>query len=200
MNLETVEYVKELDGNYLLLDTEEASPFVEKMLCYGRPRGILPFRVYQEEPRRCSYEISGRESLSARARLRALQAEEIREIVRAVYAACGELEDFLLRPGSLIAEPGMMYRGRDGWAFCVHPSQEEDIIEQMQRLSRFFLTKCDHQDPETAELAYSLFQLCHEANVTFAQIMELIGTDPSGEKGRSSARKKAPGRWFRRRG
>ena len=199
MTLETVEYIKELDGNYLLLDTDAAAAFPERMLLYGQPQGILPFRIYQEDPRRYSYEISGRESLSARARLRALQGEEIREIVRAVYRTCEELEQFLLRPGNLILEPGMMYRGKDGWCFCAHPGQEEDIIEQMQRLSRFFLSKCDHEDAGTARLAYDLFQLCHEANASFAQVMELIGEQPVPEGTKDSGRKKGPRRWLRRR-
>ena len=199
MILETVEYIKELDGNYLLLDTETAAPFPERMLLFGQPRCILPFRIYQEEPRRYSYEISGRESLSARARLRALQGEEIREIVRAVYGACEELEQFLLRPGNLILEPGLMYRGRERWSFCAHPGQEEDIIEQMQRLSRFFLSKCDHEDTRTAKLAYDLFQLCHEANASFAQVMELIGDAAAPEETKVSGRKKGPARWLRRR-
>ena len=200
MELNTVEYVKELDGNYLTLETETTAPFAERMLLLGRPRTILPFGLYQEHPRRYSFEISGRESLSAKTRLGALEGEEIREIVRSVYFACEELEEYLLRPGNLILEPGLMFKGRDGWAFCVHPAQEEDIIEQMQRLSRFFLSKCNHEDPKTAALGYSLFQLCHEPNATFAQIMELIGEKTKKDNAKPADRKKGFGRWLRRLG
>lgn len=196
MNLDTVEYRKELDGNYLLLEAQEQAPFPEKMVLYGKPRYILPFKIEREESRRYSFEISGRESLLAKSRQGALRREEIRQSVRAIYLACEELEAYLLRPGNLILEPGLMFCGREGWAFCLIPGSEEDIMEQMQRLSRFFLSKCDHEEPQTAALCYELFRLMHEPNTSFAQIMELIGTDPAG----IGKRKNKKGLWQRIRG
>ena len=72
-------------------------------------------------------------------------------------------------------------------------------MEQLQRLSRFFLRKCDHEDPGTAALAYDLFQLCHEENATFAQVMELVG--PGADRpGQTKPREKRRGLFSRRRG
>lgn len=189
MEIDSIEFVRELDGSYLLLTAGETESFAERMLLGGRPPHILPFRIWPESPRRYCFEISGRESLAAVCRLRALEAREIRELVRAVFLSCGELEKYLLKPGNLILEPGLMYRGRDGWAFCCYPDQEEDVMEQLQRLSRFFLRKCNHEDPAAASLAYDLFQLCHEENVSFAQVMELVGpgegaAEAGGAKGK----------------
>ena len=199
MELDNIEFVKELDGSYLLLEAAGKAGFAERMLLYGRPSFILPFRVYQEEPRRYSFEISGRESLSAKSRLRALEGREIREVIRAVFSACEELESYLLKAGSLILEPGLMYRGREGWAFCCHPEQEEDIMLQLQRLTRFFLRKCDHEDPATASLAYELFQLSHEENATFPQVMELVGTAPAAGGAPAEKAKRRAFSLFRRR-
>ena len=200
MNIETI---RELDGNYLLLEAgEKQSPFAERMLMFGRPGGFLPFRIYQEEPeRKYSYEISGRRSLAAMTMTRQIGAGQIREVVQAVYRSCEEAEEYLLDPAGICLDPGLMYRGQDGWAFCYYPGFREEIPEQLQRLSRFFLRKCDHGDPQTARLAYDLFQLCHEENTAFPQILQLLGesgteeTVPAEPEGGFSLR-----RLFRRRG
>ena len=98
-------------------------------------------------------------------------------------------------------DPGLIYRGEEGWAFCYYPGFREEIPEQLQSLTRFFLRKCDHQDPQTARLAYDLFQLCHEENTAFPQILRLLGesgterTGPEEENSGFSLK-----RLFRRRG
>ncbi len=172
-----IEYIKELDGNYLLLEApQKKESFSERMLLFGRPGRFLPFRIYQEDPdRKYSYEISGRQSLAAMTMTRQITAGQIREVLQAVYRCCEEAEEYLLDPTGICLDPGLMYRGRDGWAFCYCPGFREELSEQIQRLSRFFLRKCDHGDPQTARLAYDLFQLCHEDNTTFPQILELLG-------------------------
>ncbi len=195
-----VEFVRELDGNYLVLaGLSDRTVFAEKMLALGKPAGILPFRLYREGPPRLySYEISGRSSLAGMTQTRGMEIGEIKTLLRAVYRSCEELERYLLKPENLILEPGLMYLGKDGWAFCAHPEREEDLMLQMQKLSRFILRKCDHENEETARLAYALFQLCHEENVSFPQILELLGQEEAVAAAPEASRKKA-GKWFRRR-
>ncbi len=194
-----VEFVRELDGNYLVLaGLSDRTVFAEKMLALGKPAGILPFKLYREGPPRLySYEISGRSSLAGMTQTRGMEIGEIKTLLRAVYRSCEELERYLLKPENLILEPGLMYLGKDGWAFCAHPEREEDLMLQMQKLSRFILRKCDHENEETARLAYALFQLCHEENVSFPQILELLGQEETAAAPEAS--RKRAGKWFRRR-
>ena len=199
------EYVRELDGSYLLLPAcREKENFAERMLLLAHPPGLLPFKLYQEEPeRKYSYEISGRKSLAALCAEEALEAEQIRGLLRSLYRCCEEMEQYLLKPDELCLGPGFMYLGKEGWAFCCLPDHEESLALQLQVLSRYFLRKCNHDDPETAYLAYELFHLCHEDNTTFPQILELIGQEEGTKE--EQEKEKAPSRssfWhlFRRKG
>lgn len=191
MITDTWEIVKELDGSYLLLSAGAAPGFAEKMMIRGRVEGLLPMGIYQENPRRYRYDISGRESLLKRTQSGALEGAEIRSLLRSIYRCCETMEHYLLKPSQLVLEPGFIYAGTEGWSFCAHPERQEAISEQLQALSRFFLRKSNQEDPSTAALCFELFRLCHEDHVTMPQILNLIEADetrvgksrPGGKKG-----------------
>ena len=170
-----IEFVRELDANYLILDGQgEGYAFERKMLLYGRPASFLSFRVYREgEDRAYSYEISGKQSLSAMTQTAQIDEKQIREILYSIHRSCEEAELYLLRPSGLCLEPGLIYKGREGWRFVYHPDKDEDLWEQLQKLSRFFLKKCNHEDEKSAQIAYELLRVCHEDNTSFSQIFEL---------------------------
>ena len=190
MITDTWEILRELDGSYLLLAGSEAPGFAEKMMIKGRVEGLLPMGLYQDNPRRYRYEISGRESLLKRSQTGALEGEEIRSLLRSIYRCCESMEHYLLKPSQLILEAGFIYGGPEGWAFCAHPERQEAVSEQLQALSRFFLRKSNQEDPRTAALSFELFRLCHEENVTMPQILSLIEADETRAGGRRGSGKK----------
>lgn len=178
-----IEFVRELDGNYLILEAREAgNEFERKMLLYGRPVGFLPFKIYREgEEAAYSYEISGKQSLSFMTQTAQIEEKRIREILYSIHRSCEEAELFLLRTSGICLDPGLIYQGKDGWSFVYHPDREEDLWIQLQKLSRFFLKKCNHEDERTSRIAYELLRVCHEENTSFAQIFELWD-DPDAER------------------
>lgn len=170
-----IEFVRELDGNYLILDAQDSEyVFERKMLQFGRPAGFLPFKIYREgEDAAYSYEISGRQSLSFMTQTSQIEERRIREILYSIHRSCEEAELYLLRSSGLCLDPGLIYKGKEGWSFVYHPDLEEDLLLQLQKLSRFFLKKCNHEDERTARIAYELLRVCHEENTSFSQIFEL---------------------------
>lgn len=170
-----IEFVRELDANYLILEGQpEGNEFERKMLLYGRPSAFLPFRIYREgEDPAYSYEISGKQSLSAMTQTSQIDEKRMREILYSIHSSCEEAELYLLRSSGLCLDPGLIYKGKEGWRFVYHPDREEDLWEQLQKLSRFFLKKCNHEDERTAQIAYELLRVCHEENSSFSQIFEL---------------------------
>ncbi len=182
MLLDNMDFVQELDGHYLLLDAPQQGGFEENMMMRAAPACLLPLHIYQTDPRRYAYEISGRESLLKRCGRGALEAEELRDILGSIYRTSEEMERYLLRPDSLILEPGLMYRSRGDWAFIAHPGHQEPLSEQLGSLSRFFLRKSDREDPETAAFSFAFFQLCHEEAVTLPRILNMIEEERPTEK------------------
>ena len=189
-----IEFVKELDGNYLILEGSNGeSGFERKMLLSSRPHGLLPFRIYRagDEPL-YSYEISGKRSLSSLTQTSQIDEKTMRDILRSIHRSCEEAEMYLLRPSGLVLEPGLIFLGKEGWSFVYHPDREEDLFEQLQKLSRFFLRKCNHEDEKTAQTAYELLRICHEENTTFTQIFELWNQPASEEKAAPPAQPPVP--------
>ena len=175
------EFVRELDGSYLLIRTDEpGDEFAGNMIMTARPAHLLPLRsVHGEERKEYRYDISGLKSLSSRLSAREIEAAEIRELIRGIYRVLCELEDHLLEPGSLFLEPGLIFCGPEGYLFCCLPGRKEEIYAQMQPLSRYLLKKGSHEDPDTSALVYTLFELCHEENTSFAQLLEAVTEQPA---------------------
>ena len=177
-----IEFIKELDAHYVIMEgAPEGCMFERKMLLNTRPGGLLPFRLYRAgDPPAYSYEISGRQSLQSLTQACEIDGKMMRDILYSIHRTCEEAELYLLRPSGLVLEPGLIFKGRDGWSFVYHPDREEELFGQLQKLSRFFLKKCSHEDEKTARIAYELLRLCHEENTTFPQLFELWDEETPG--------------------
>ena len=199
-----VEFIKELDGNYLVVEGLRQSGFECRMLQYGKPSGLLGFRLFRDgEKISYHYEISGKQSLSYLTQTSQIDERQIREILYSIYRCCEEAELHLLRPSGLLLEPGLIFRGKEGWFFMYHPDLEEDLFVQMQRISRFFLRKCNQEDERTSRIAYELLRVCHEENTSFSQIFELWEEEspmPQPMAEQKQKRKKARGLFRKNKG
>ncbi len=171
-----IRYSRELDASYLIISEREAAdPVSVRMAERTAPAGLLRMESRETETgREYRYAIDGLKSLEASLGTREIEAAEIRDLMHSLYRVSNELEEYLLEPDRLFLEPGLIYRGREGWRFCYDPSRQEDLFAQLQMLSRYLLKKCDHNDAETSRMAYELFRVCHEENFSFTQIWEAL--------------------------
>lgn len=187
-----IRYSRELDASWLIIEEDEPSDAISaKMAETAAPYGLLRMESRMtEEGREYRYAIDGLKSLEASLGTREIEAAEIRSLMYALYRTSDELGEYLLEPDRLFLEPGLIYRGREGWRFCFDPSRRADFFGQLQALSRYLLKKCDHGDGETSRMAYELFRVCHEENFSFTQIWEALEMpEPalSGEGGEDGA-------------
>ena len=181
-----IRYSRELDASYLIISEDSpADPVSARMAERTAPAGLLRMESRETETgREYRYAIDGLKSLEASLGTREIMASEIRDLMNSLYRVSNELEEYLLEPDRLFLEPGLIYRGREGWRFCYDPSRREDLFAQLQALSRYLLKKCDHNDAETSRMAYDLFRVCHEENFSFTQIWEALEmpAPPQGEE------------------
>ena len=190
-----IRFSRELDGSYLIVHEEkEGDRYTLRMLEEALPPHILHLHAREaEEGVDYAYEIGGLKSLEAMLRQREMSGEEIRGLFTAVYRAANDLEEYLLEPSRLWLEPGLIFYGKNGWEFLLHPGRSEDLYGQLQVLSRFILKKADHMSEETTRTAYELFKICHEENYSFVQIFEVLDvrTEEAGEDGEEDAGREA---------
>ncbi len=186
-----IRFSRELDGSYLIIsELQEGDFFTGQMLMRAHPPRLLQMKTGRRNdcPEYC-YEISGLKSLETMLSAREISADEILDIMRSIYRVSHELEEYLLNPDRLWLEPGLMFRGKDGWQFCLHPSRNTDFYEQLQGLSRYILKKTDPNDERTSRMAYELFRVVHEDNVSFSQIWEALETEELTEEEESQTEK-----------
>ena len=199
-----IRFDRELDGSYLI--AHEDSPgdvYTVRMLEESLPPHILRLSVRPcAEGVDYAFEIGGLRSLETMLQLREMSAEEIRSLFTAVYRTANDLEEYLLDTSRLWLEPGLIFCGKNGWQFAVHPGRSEELYGQLQVLSRYVLKKADHEDEETTRMAYELFRVCHEENYCFNQIFEVLdvsaGTDGEAEEEEEETRTAPRQGWVRR--
>ena len=189
-----IRYSRELDASFLIIDEEEpADPVSAKMAEKAAPAGLLRMESRETEAgREYRYAIDGLKSLELSLSTREIEAAEIRSLMHSLYRVSNELGEYLLEPGSLFLEPGLIYHGREGWRFCYDPSRRADFFGQLQALSRYLLKKCNHSDGETSRMAYELFRVCHEEYFSFTQIweaLEMPGPEASEEEAEMTGKK-----------
>ncbi len=171
-----IRFSRELDGSYLIVHEEKAGDhYTLRMMEESLPPHMLHLTARDaEEGVDYAYEIGGLRSLEAMLRQREMSADEIRSLFTAIYRAANDLEEYLLDTSRLWLEPGLIFNGKNGWQFALHPGRSEDLYAQLQVLSRFILKKADHMNEETTRMAYELFRICHEENYSFVQIFEIL--------------------------
>ncbi len=179
-----ITFSRELDGSYLVVTEEErGDTYTEKMLTEAKPDRLLGLQARAlGDKYEYRYEISGQKSLEAILSKREMTGEEIRDLFRSIYRISNELEEYLLDAKRLWLEPGLIFSAKNSWQFCLHPAREEDLFAQLQALSRYILKKADHEDEETAQMAYELFRVCHEDNYSFSQIWEALRMEDVSEQ------------------
>lgn len=88
---------------------DEFDPFSLKMLEHNTVDGLLPFSsILENRVRKIRYTVTSCETLESYIS-RPLPLANILNILESIAAAAGELEEYMLYPGGIVAEPSHMY-------------------------------------------------------------------------------------------
>lgn len=176
-----MEYVQDQNRTYLLLKAEETadSGFEENMMKQNEIKGILPFHVKETNGKKEYYfDVTGKKSLIAAAEEQNMEGGQLCRMLFSVYHTMERAAEYLLEPRRLVLSPECLYT-TDGQMeklyVCYLPGKEGGLMDGIQELLRFALTKIDHEDQETTALGYELYRLSAEENQSMEPLLEKAG-------------------------
>lgn len=120
------------------------------------------------------YEISSRQSLKHLSDCKKLVYEDIYTIVSGIKEAVCELERYLLNAECIILEPDKIFLNPINMKpeFCYNPENNQEIIEGVRELFRFFLNAIDSSDKKTVEFTYEIYCKSMQENFNIDSLFE----------------------------
>jgi len=177
----SIRYQKELNANYLILDSgSSGEEYAVRMLAENQIGGLLPFhRRGSGEKWEFCYEISGRQSLARYLDKRQITKGEMAAILQQLGETAAGMERCLLEVSSLRLEPELIFVKEDPDRLCLiaDPAEQQDISLKIRGLTQYFLNKIDHADRESVEAAYELFRISSQEYFRLDDLLAVMAPD-----------------------
>ncbi len=176
-----LEFKRELDHNYLVLEEEQADPikgFEVYMLEENRIPGLLCCTMQGvNQQQRFYYEVTSRQSLDLLLERKRLSYMDLIHVLKGIQTAISGAREYLLDVNHLMLRPEYMYLNLDMDLpeLCYFPYYEKPVREQFFELAEYLLGKLDRQDREGVELGYEIYKMASEENCSIEEILKLQG-------------------------
>ncbi|MCI8416964.1 MAG: FHA domain-containing protein [Lachnospiraceae bacterium] len=184
-----LEFKRELDHNYLVLEEEQAEPvksFEIYMLEENRIPGLLHCTMQGvNQQQRFYYEVTSKQSLDLLLERKRLSYMDLVHILKGIQTAISGAREYLLDVNHLMMRPEYMYLNLDLDLpeFCYFPYYERPVREQFFELAEYLLGKLDRQDRSGVELGYEIYKMASEENCSIEEILRLQGKRPEERSG-----------------
>ena len=176
-----VEYVRESNGNYMLIHgTKQVDCYEMKVVECNAIPGLLPLTMQRVNNQSTyMYLITNRISMSELYRREPPGAGEINAFLNSLKEALTSLANYLLRPDGLLldAEHIFVDKNTKKVAFAYYENEEGDFFGDLKRLFEdCLLQTVDHGDNEAVTLVYGTYKRLCNNNCSIQGLFEVEET------------------------
>lgn len=175
-----MEYKREMDYNYLLLDAELVRDYRIRMLTENKIKGLLPIELRKwNGEERLYYNITSRQSLGNLYGRKELEMEDIRNFFYSLEMVSEELKKYLLDWAELVFYPESCFMNPGGgkieWIYL--PGNTEGLLP----LAEFMVEKVNHKDIEATSLVYRFHSEVRENTFCLAEFISKVKSNTQFE-------------------
>lgn len=166
------------DRNYLVIcngDSPEL-PYQVNTIRYNKIEGLLPVQFFIEDGEyQYFYDISCKEALTSKMKLKKYTIREIRTILSDLYRCTKRMEDYLLDINGLMLAPDYIFCDQQNqYCFCYYPAKSMAFEKSLEMLFEYFMNHLDYEDEVTIQLVYTMYQRARENTIPFSELMKLF--------------------------
>lgn len=162
------EYRRDLQNNYLILQSEEEEEkdsYQLKMAQQNEIAGLLPFHCARKDGElQFYYEITAKQSVSSLYEKRLMGRTDILTLLGGIRDTMENLQKYLLNPLHLVFHPEYIYMDAERRNIFLCYVSQEDQEASILSLAEFILKHLDHEDRCAVVLGYSFYQKASEEN------------------------------------
>lgn len=173
------EYRRDLQNNYLILQSEEEeekNSYQLKMAQQNEIAGLLPFHCARKDGElQFYYEITAKQSVSSLYEKRLMGRTDILTLLGGIRDTMENLQKYLLNPLHLVFHPEYIYMDAERRNIFLCYVSQEDQESSILSLAEFILKHLDHEDRCAVVLGYSFYQKASEENFSlYKALRELL--------------------------
>ena len=174
-----INYRKELGDNYMVIKAgENNSSYAMRIVSENRIGDILPMQLsFMDGETEYYYDINGKLPIESFFSKRFVEAEHVKLIFSHMALITKKLDEYLLDKSSVYLSPQTIFLSMDAKEiyFCFYPDKKFDFNDGIKDIAAFALRKINHQDEESVELAYSLFDIVSREGFAMEDILAKTG-------------------------
>ncbi len=144
------------------------------MLAYNRIPGLLMVETEISDGKiRLWYDITGKQSLTDYLARREADRQLLELLLQGMEAICRQIEDYLLEESQIVLEPEYLYLDLAGKkvGFVYLPGYDRDIRDSFRELMELLLRRLDHGDKQGSAMAYEMYQLSLQKELSFQDMI-----------------------------
>lgn len=175
-----VSYHKDFSKNYIVFDEHQwkkEEDFCYQMLCYNKIEGVLPVEKRTIDNKvQLYYDITGKQSLLSWMERSVYDYEKIKQLYKDLILIIEESRKYLLCEDNFMVSTEHIYVDIiTGQAhLCYGMGYHCPIIEQMSRLTEYFMDKVNYSNKESVYLIYQLHGIGKEQGFTLNHMKQLL--------------------------
>lgn len=147
--------------------------YQDKMLEENVIKGLLRMSGRGVDDKSCyDYDVSGKISVRALYEKHAIDAEEIKRLLKNILSVVKEVERHLLDVNCILLDPEYIFYTDEKYYFCYYPPGGETLWERFHHFSEYLVKCADYQDAECVQIIFYLHQETMKENYSLEQIIQ----------------------------
>lgn len=146
--------------------------YQNKMLEENVIKGLLRMSGRGMDDKSCyDYDVSGKISVRALYEKHAMDAKEIKILLKNILSVVKEVERYLLDVNCILLDPEYIFYTDEKYYFCYYPPGGETLWERFHHFSEYLVKCADYQDAECVQIVFFLHQETMKENYSLEQII-----------------------------
>lgn len=171
-----VSYRRRFHQSYMILEDgrEPEEVYELSMLAYNRIPGLLAIETEIADGQvRFWYDITGKQSLADYLARRKVDSQLLELLFQGLEMVCQQLQEHLLEESQLVLEAEYLYLDFSGkkLGIAYFPGYHKDIRDSFRELMEVLLRRLLHSDKQGAAMAYEMYQLSLQKELSFADML-----------------------------
>ena len=187
-----VSYRRRFQQSYMIIEGGRGpeEPYELTMVAYNRIPGFLGMETEVSDGQvRFWYDITGKQNLADYLGRREADGQLLTLLFQGLDTVCRQLQEYMLDESQLVLDPEYLYLDLSGKMVGIAylPGYHKDIRDSFQELMELLLRRLEHSDKQGAAMAYEMYQLSLQREMSFSDMIRQASRQEMGESQRRYA-------------
>jgi len=172
-----ITYERDVNKSYMKIPAVMEACLDEKLMFRKEYQGILPMeKCYINGCGQYWYNISGKQALDAYCRMHSINHGFFETLILRICSQLEVLEWNLIDSNCLVVDPELIFVNASGEeiSFILYPDTKSSLLDELQQLMEYLLTKLNHGDSDGVHQAYEIYNMILTGGYSIMDLKQAI--------------------------